>query len=64
MGRPIKAHGASGHLFQVQGQKDFERSWENPIYSRNSLLESVMNGKTTLPAKNWKTEYAKLSADH
>ncbi len=33
------------------------------LTAAKDYLKGVMNGKTTIPTKTWKTEYAKLTAE-
>lgn len=50
---PLKQH----------GKKALTDSEQTLFTAANTYLKGVMNGKTTLPTKAWKTEYAKLTAE-
>ena len=57
------------HIEQVdiylkhKGKKALMDSEQTLFTAANNYLKGVMNGKTTLPTKAWKAEYAKLTAE-
>lgn len=57
------------HIEQVdiyltyKGKKALTDMEQTLFVAAHSYLKDVMNGKTTLPAKAWKAEYAKLTAE-
>ena len=57
------------HIEQVdiymkyKGKKALPDTEQALFVAAHSYLKDVMNGKTTLPIKAWKAEYAKLTAE-
>lgn len=57
------------HIGQVdiylkyKGKKPLTDSEQVLFTAAHSYLKGVLNGKTTLPTKAWKAEYAKLTAE-
>lgn len=49
--------------FKYKGKKPLTESEQILFTSAKDYLKGVMNGKTTIPTKAWKTEYAKLTAE-
>lgn len=49
--------------FKYKGQKPLTESEQILFTAAKDYLKGVMNGKTTIPTKAWKTEYAKLTAE-
>lgn len=48
---------------RYKGKKALPDSEQIRFTAAHSYLKDVLNGKTTLPAKAWKAEYAKLTAE-
>ena len=49
--------------FKYKGKKPLTESEQILFMAAKDYLKGVMNGKTTIPTKAWKTEYAKLAAE-
>lgn len=49
--------------FKYKGKKPLTESEQILFMAAKDYLKGVMNGKTTIPTKAWKTEYAKLTAE-
>lgn len=49
--------------FRYKGEKKLTEADEIMFTAAKNYLKGVMNGKTTIPTKAWKTEYAKLTAE-
>lgn len=49
--------------FKYKGKKKLTESEQILFATAKDYLKGVMNGKTTIPTKAWKTEYAKLTAE-
>ena len=49
--------------FKYKGKKPLTESEQILFTAAKDYLKGVMNGKTTIPTKAWKTEYAKLTAE-
>lgn len=49
--------------FKYKGKKPLTESEQILFTTAKDYLKGVMNGKTTIPTKAWKTEYAKLTAE-
>ena len=50
-------------MFLLTFKKTLSDSEQILLTAANNYLKGVMNGKTTLPTKAWKEEYAKLTAE-
>ncbi|MDR1615920.1 MAG: hypothetical protein LBR98_02785 [Syntrophomonadaceae bacterium] len=60
----LKKHIEQSDIYlKFKGKKALTDSEKILLTSANDYLKGVMNGKTTLPTKAWKAEYAKLTAD-
>ena len=60
----LKKHiGQSDIYFKYKGKKPLTESEQILFTAAKDYLKGVMNGKTTIPTKAWKTEYAKLTAE-
>lgn len=60
----LKKHiGQADIYLKCKGQKALTDSEKILFTAAKDYLKGVMNGKTTLPTKAWKTEYAKLTAE-
>jgi len=46
-----------------KGKKSLTEAEQILFTATKDYLKGMMNGKTTIPAKAWKTEYAKLTAE-
>ena len=49
--------------FKYKGKKPLTEAEHILFVSAHDYLKGVMNGKTALPVKAWKAEYAKLTAE-
>ena len=49
--------------FRYKGEKKLTEADEIMFTAARDYLKGVMNGKTAIPTKAWKTEYAKLTAE-
>ena len=49
--------------FKYKGKKPLTESEQILFTTAKDYLKGVMNGKTTIPTKAWKTEYAKLTVE-
>lgn len=49
--------------FKYKGKKPLTETEQILFTTAKNYLKGVMNGKTTIPTKEWKTEYAKLTAE-
>ncbi|MDO4567487.1 MAG: hypothetical protein Q4B99_00870 [Clostridia bacterium] len=49
--------------FKFKGEKKLTEADEIMFTAAKNYLKGVMNGKTAIPTKAWKTEYAKLTAE-
>ncbi len=49
--------------FKYKGKKKLTEAEQILFTAARDYLKGVMNGKTTIPTKAWKTEYAKLTAE-
>ena len=49
--------------FKYKGKKHLTEAEQILFTAAKDYLKGVMNGKTTIPTKTWKAEYAKLTAD-
>ena len=47
--------------FKYKGKKKLTEAEQILFTAAKDYLKGVMNGKTTIPTKTWKTEYAKLT---
>lgn len=60
----LKKHiGQADIYFKYKGKKPPTESEQILFTAAKDYLKGVMNGKTTIPTKAWKTEYAKLTAE-
>ena len=60
----LKKHiGQADIYFQYKGKKPLTESEQILFAAAKDYLKGVMNGKTAIPTKAWKTEYAKLTAE-
>ena len=60
----LKKHIEQADIYlKYKGKKALTDSEEILFTAAKNYLKGVMNGKTTLPTKAWKAEYAKLTAD-
>ncbi len=60
----LKKHiGQADMYLKYKGKKALTDSEQTLFTAANNYLKGVMNGKTTLPTKAWKAEYAKLTAE-
>ena len=49
--------------FKYKGKKKLTEAEQILFTTAKDYLKGVMNGKTTIPTKTWRTEYAKLIAE-
>jgi len=49
--------------FKYKGKKKLTEAEQILFTAARDYLKGVMNGKTTIPTKAWKAEYAKLTAE-
>ncbi len=49
--------------FKCKGKKPLTEAEQILFTTAKDYLKGVMNGKTTIPTKTWKEEYAKLTAE-
>ena len=49
--------------FKYKGKKPLTEAEQILLTAAKDYLKGVMNGKTTIPTKTWKTEYNKLTAE-
>ena len=49
--------------FKYRGKKELTEAEQILFTAARDYLKGVMNGKTTIPTKTWKTEYATLTAE-
>lgn len=49
--------------FRYKGEKKLTEADEIMFTAARDYLKGVMNGKTAIPTKAWKTEYTKLTAE-
>ena len=49
--------------FKYRGKKSLTEAGQILFTAACDYLKGVMNGKTTIPTKTWKAEYAKLTAE-
>ncbi len=49
--------------FKCKGKKPLTEAEQILFTTAKDYLKGVMNGKTTIPAKAWKDEYTKLTAE-
>jgi len=49
--------------FKYKGKKKLTEAEQILFTAAKDYLKGVMNGKTALPVKTWKAEYAKLTAE-
>lgn len=49
--------------FKYKGKKKLTEAEQIMFTAAKDYLKGVMNGKTAIPTKTWKTEYAKLTAE-
>lgn len=60
----LKKHIAQADIYlKYKGKKSLSEAEQILFTAAHTYLKDVMNGKTTLPTKAWKTEYAKLTAE-
>ena len=60
----LKKHIEQADLYmRYKGKKTLTDTEQALFTAAHSYLKDVMNGKTTLPAKAWKAEYGKLTAE-
>ena len=60
----LKEHIRQADIYmKYKGKKPLTESEQILFTTAHSYLKGVMNGKTTIPTKAWKTEYAKLTAE-
>ncbi|MDR1649376.1 MAG: MobA/MobL family protein [Synergistaceae bacterium] len=60
----LKKHIEQADIYlKYKGKKALSESEQILFTAANNYLKGVMNGRTTLPTKAWKTEYAKLTAE-
>ena len=60
----LKKHiGQADTYLKYKGKKTLTESEQILFTAAKDYLKGVMNGKTALPTKAWKTEYAKLTAE-
>lgn len=60
----LKKHIEQADLYmKYKGKKALTDTEQALFTAAHSYLKDVMNGKTTLPTKAWKAEYAKLTAE-
>ncbi len=60
----LKKHMEQADLYlKYKGKKALTESEQILFTAAGNYLKGVMNGKTTLPTKAWKAEYAKLTAE-
>lgn len=60
----LKKHIEQADLYmRYKGKKALTDTEQALFTAAHSYLKDVMNGKTTLPTKAWKAEYAKLTAE-
>lgn len=60
----LKKHMEQADIYlKYKGKKTLSDSEQILLTAANNYLKGVMNGKTTLPTKAWKEEYAKLTAE-
>lgn len=60
----LKKHIEQADIYmKCKGKKALTDTEQILFTAASTYLKSVMNGKTTIPTKAWKAEYAKLTAD-
>lgn len=60
----LKKHIGQADIYsRYKGKKPLTESEQILFTAVKDYLKGVMNGKTTIPTKAWKTEYAKLTAE-
>ena len=60
----LKKHIEQADIYLTyKGKKALTDTEKDLFTAAHSYLKGVMNGKTTLPIKAWKAEYAKLTAE-
>ena len=60
----LKKHIEQADIYlKYKGKKILADSEQTLFMAANNYLKGVMNGKTTLPTKAWKTEYSKLTTE-
>lgn len=60
----LKKHIEQADIYlKLKGKKSLSEAEQILFTAAQNYLKGVMNGKTTLPTKAWKTEYAKLTAE-
>lgn len=60
----LKKHiGQADIYFKYKVKKPLTETEQILFTAAKDYLKGVMNGKTTIPTKTWKTEYAKLTAE-
>ena len=60
----LKKHIEQAEIYlKLKGKKPLSEAEQIRFTAAKDYLKDVMNGKTTLPTKTWKTEYAKLTAE-
>ncbi len=60
----LKKHIEQSDIYlKYKGKKKLTEAEQILFTAAKDYLKGVMNGKTTIPTKTWKTEYAKLTAE-
>lgn len=60
----LKKHIEQAEIYlKLKSKKPLSEAEQILFTAAHSYLKDIMNGKTTLPTKAWKTEYAKLTAE-